>query len=111
MVCLGDSYVKTDTDGNTRISSREELFNAFQCFSWFLCCHLPISDLLAMVPWQVGLQLSRNKSFPGTQQLKEMCNELLREMLKSDMVQVLHNASNNDVPLDTGSDAAFPCES
>ena len=49
---------------------------------------------------KVGLQLSRNKSFPGTEQLKEMCNEVLRDMLKSSMVHVLKNASNDDVRLD-----------
>ncbi|CAK8996278.1 unnamed protein product [Durusdinium trenchii] len=45
----------------------------------------------------VGLQLSRNITFPGTEQLQEQCNEVLREMLGTSMVQLLRNASNADV--------------
>mmetsp|Transcript_126565 Transcript_126565/g.300613 ORF Transcript_126565/g.300613 Transcript_126565/m.300613 type:complete len:442 (+) Transcript_126565:49-1374(+) len=45
----------------------------------------------------VGLQLSRNNTFPGTEQLQDMCNDVLQEMLDSGMVQMLNNASNEDV--------------
>jgi len=45
----------------------------------------------------VGLQLSRNNTFPGTEQLQEDCNEVLRSMLNTTMVDILKNASNEDV--------------
>ncbi|CAE7247820.1 unnamed protein product, partial [Symbiodinium pilosum] len=45
----------------------------------------------------VGIQLSRNRTFPGTAQLRGRCNEVLGEMLDTEMVEVLNNATNEDV--------------
>jgi len=45
----------------------------------------------------VGIQLSRNRIFPGTAELRGKCNEVLADMLDTDMVKVLENATNSDV--------------
>lgn len=45
----------------------------------------------------VGLQLSRNYTFPGTEQLQENCNDVLQGMLSTAMVEMLKNATNEDV--------------
>jgi len=45
----------------------------------------------------VGIHLSRNKTFPGTAELRDLCNEVLGDMLDTPAVDTLHTATNEDV--------------